>query len=171
MKSNQIMFIELMIAAIIFALAIKMYYSYGPSENDGSASISELARESRHIANMLLTPGYPTGWSATDEERIGIVDESNRINQTKLAQLANMSYEEAHFLLGASYDYIISIADKNGETLNIPGTTGNSIGKPGVAESDVLEDRTVTGAIQTERIVVYQGDVARVRVLVWDGEI
>ncbi|MFH1591718.1 MAG: hypothetical protein ABIC95_07395 [archaeon] len=167
-KTGQMMFLELMIAALLFAAAISIYYAYGPHEN-GHSNIADLTREARLISDSLISRGHPVGWTLMDVERIGLTDGENRLNTTKLEQFANITYEDARFSLGASYDFVVTIEETDGTPIPIPYAENDTIGMPGMTPDFVLTMEGVTGAIQTERIVVYRGKLITLRVLVWEG--
>ena len=110
-KKGQVLSFDLLIAVTIFSLILAILVS---QINRNTEKINELREQNKmieeayKISDIFFREGYPRNWNETNVEILGL-QTNNRIDWNKLEKLKNLSYQKSLVLLGASYDYNITI--------------------------------------------------------------
>ena len=110
-KKGQVLSFDLLIAVTIFSLILAILVS---QINRNTEKINELREQNKmieeayKISDIFFREGYPKNWNETNVEILGL-QTNNRIDWNKLEKLKNLGYQKSLVLLGASYDYNITI--------------------------------------------------------------
>lgn len=119
---------DLIIAAVIFSLAIVAFYLFSLNySGEAEESLSALEYDANSIANALLSEGYPAQWDSGNVMKIGLLSNS-RINETKLLLFKELSvsdYAKTKSLFNTLHNYEITFS----ENLTINSTAITSIGQ------------------------------------------
>jgi hypothetical protein len=130
-KSNsaQAWFTDFAIGMLIFMFMLIAYYSYvsNISQHDGLV-MKDLISDAESLSSSLLLPGFPEDWDDTYVESIGITNDNQNINKTKIIDFKDMEYQKTKTLFGITSDYFIYFLDENGNIANVEGICG--IGAP-----------------------------------------
>ncbi|MFH1210859.1 MAG: hypothetical protein V1645_03000 [archaeon] len=156
--------IDFLIGTVMFFIALFVFYQY--YSNTSTMDVGELQtirRDAQAISNSLLSEGYPENWNDTEVERIGIVDEGYRLNESKLTSLTAMDYPTTKSILNTRYDYYFYFLDTNEQTANI-----STYGKPGVNMTNVEEIEDPDKIVTLSRFVLYNNKIERMVIYVWD---
>ncbi|MCX8202558.1 MAG: hypothetical protein N3G74_02005 [Candidatus Micrarchaeota archaeon] len=109
---------DAIVAGILFILLLTLLYNYWNSlRTTVSVRIDDASRIALSVSSMLLTPGYPLDWNATNFNQIGLAEHHNtiRISEAKVSNLSILSYTSYQTVkerLGIGpYEFFITIAD------------------------------------------------------------
>ncbi len=164
---------DLVVAIIIMSMVLIVFFEFYTNQDfNGDSAEKTLLSETKTITDYLVSPGYPSDWNATDVVNIGIVDENNVIDKTKLEIFSNMTrddYDRTRSLLKTKYDYIIFFKDYDGNVINVSGS-GSYFGKPGVNDTnlDMLESPSHISKI-SRFVVLREGASSRIIEMVTYG--
>lgn len=157
-KHAQAWGIDLMIASVIFTVAIVFFYFYALNEpNEAQETIDALYYDGKIITDSILSEGYPKNWNSTNVVTIGILSQ-NKINETKLERFYNRSdltYAKTKTLFNTKYNYYFFL----NEDMIIDGTTIQGIGK------EPLNDKNL---IKITRFTVYKEKPMTAYLYVWE---
>lgn len=149
-KKAQAWGIDLMIAVIIFAAGILIFFVYTLNSSRQESALENLRYEGSVVSSVLLSPGSPAGWNESNVISIGIAD-NGKINETKLASFYAISvsdYQKSKSLLSTKYDYYFLL----NENMTINGKEVEGIGKkPSGSESNLAS---------TTRFIIYKDNPA-----------
>ena len=121
--------------------------------------------EGRIISDNLISEGFPSNWNSSNVMTVGITDNNNQVNETKLQNLININYDETRNLLRTKYDYYFFFKDQNGSVIKI-NSTEEGIGYPGVNSSNI-EYQDIDDLIKLERILFFKNHMAKMVLYVW----
>lgn len=157
-KHAQAWGIDLMIASVIFTVAIVFFYFYTLNQpGEAQETIDALYYDGKIIADSILSEGYPKDWNLTNVVTTGILT-NNKINETKLERfynLSNSTYAKTKTLFNTKYNYYFFL----NENMIIDGTTIQGIGK------EPLNDKNL---IKITRFTVYKDKPMTAYLYVWD---
>ena len=165
-KGGQAWGIDLMFAGIIFFTGVIIFYLYSinyPAE--GQNKIEELFFEGEFIADALLSEGLPENWNETNFAIPGIVTE-NKINETKLALIYNLSnenqnpqgYERVKSAFSTRYDFFFNFSEEI--TIDSQTISEGGIGKQISPSPENL--------IKITRITLYKNKPVTLNVFIWE---
>lgn len=168
-KKAQVWSLDLIIAIVLFTVAILIFYTYGSNlvkvDEDKTAY---LLQDAKTISGFLVQGGVPDNWTSTDVITIGVTNDNFIINTTKLqafSQLAVSNYSGTKQILSTRADYFIFFENKNGTYLSINGVSG--IGKSGINQTNIYEIQNPDQAITLYRFVLYNREIIKLGILVW----
>lgn len=128
-KKTQMWFTDFVIGTLIFTLMLIGYYTYTTNiSKQDSLTANDLIADAESVSTTILLAGYPDNWDNTTVRSIGITNDNQRINKTKIINFAELSYNKTKKLLGTIYDYLIFFTNENNTIINVEGICG--IGKP-----------------------------------------
>ncbi|MCH7850435.1 MAG: hypothetical protein IH845_02220 [Nanoarchaeota archaeon] len=154
---------DLMVATMIFTLALISFYLFSFNLNTGDKDqLDSLSFDGRIITNTLLSSGFPTDWTEFNVVEIGILTD-DKIDESKLEKFYNFSrdnYSMTKAAFNTKYDYYFFL--DNNMTINSVNVDG--IGKPGVNRYNI----SATNLIKIERVVVYKNSPVGARLYIWN---
>lgn len=157
-KGGQMWGFDLMMATVIFIVAIIIFYLYTlNASEEAKANIDRLSYEGDIIADALLLEGTPKNWTNETVISPGILSKSI-VNQTKLELFYNLSrydYNKTKLLLNTKYDYYIYLS----ESMILNGEQVSGIGKAPTNQKNL---------IKIERITVYKDKPIKLIIEVWE---
>ncbi len=164
-RRGQIWSLDMMMAVVMFMLALFMVYQYLiNSERTNVSDIEELARDSQVISSQLLSEGLPKGWNSTDVKMIGVAKDF-RINETCWERFSNISYDRSRSVFNTRYHYYVYFTDNEDNLITIGGIDG--IGKPGVVSANVSEVQTKR-IIKVDRLAIYDSKIIKMVLFLWE---
>jgi len=164
-KKAQIWTLDLMIAIVMFVLALLSVYQYMLSlDKNEIGNIDELGREAQLISDHLLSKGTPEGWTINDVREIGITDGEFRIDENKWLSLSQLDYYTTKQLFNTRYNYYIYFVDPSGNTVTINGVEG--FGKSGIDPSNI-EDIETKRMIKINRLAAYDSEIIKMVLYIW----
>jgi hypothetical protein len=157
MMKAQMWSLDLAASLIIFfsaVIALVFAWNYMSAAIVQNQETDELQLKALTVSDSLIrTPGIPQDWNESNVISIGLADDDNLLNETKVQRFVNMSYDSARFLLDMSpYDFYFEVADINGtvyENTTVPVSNQSSI------------------LVPVERYVLYGGRISKVKLLIW----
>ena len=166
LKKGQFNFIDFIMGLVIFAILITLFFRYSSNITKEQEGITGLAVEGRTISNDLLSEGFPSNWNSSNVVIIGITNNNNQINETKLQNLINISYQQTRTLFRTKYQYYLHFLDSYNSVIKITPTQ-EGIGYPGVDSSNI-EDVNTKKLIKLERIVFFRNQMAKLVLYLWE---
>ncbi|MFT4307803.1 MAG: hypothetical protein ACMXYM_00335 [Candidatus Woesearchaeota archaeon] len=134
---------------LIFMIAVFAFFNYSQISTQGERDI-DLVR----LSEELLTSGYPADWNETNVLRIGLLS-NDSIDTDKWMTLRGFDIDTKNTMLSTPYYYRISVHPSD---LGII-TNYNDTATLGYDTSDTVR--------RIERIVAYNGTIARLEVIAW----
>jgi len=110
-KKGQVLSFDLLISITLFALILGILASqinYNTKKINEIREQNKMVGEAYKISDIFFREGYPKNWNETNVEILGL-QTNNRIDWNKLKKLKNLGYQKSLVLLGANYDYNITI--------------------------------------------------------------
>lgn len=161
-KKGQAWGVDLMIAVMIFSVALVSFYLYSLNEVGGTIEISEtLSYDGRAITNILLSSGTPEDWNEGNVIEMGILTD-DKINETKLERFYNFAlnnYSQTKRVFNTKFDYYFFL-DRN---MTINSIEVDGIGKPGVTRNNI----DVNNLIKISRVTVYENRLVGAKLYIW----
>jgi hypothetical protein len=169
----QAWYMDFIFAMVIFTACILLFYSFFPNVTRQELSdLDEVYLDGRLLSASLLTEGYPTNWTNTTVQRIGVVD-SRRLNTTKYALFASMAasdYYRVKDRFNLRADFVVFFINDTDGIENVSGI--HHIGHPDVTvgSSNSIDLSAVprNNLVSFTRIVADNGRTRRMVVYVWD---
>jgi hypothetical protein len=164
-RRGQVWTVDFIVGLLLFTLVVlitvKVAFSMSPSQDH-----IIVYRDAVHLSDALLSQGYPSDWTISNVLLPGIA-ENNRINNTKLAEIAELNYSTAKTLLHVTSDYIFFL--RNGtEVIN----TGNCVyGYNVTTDADCnpeLSNMSYDNLAKIDRFVIYNSTVVIMTVYTWN---
>ena len=163
-KKAQAWAMDLMVASVIFLIAIVIFYVYALNDpGEARENIEKMNYDGKIIGDSLLSEGYPKDWYGDDVVAPGILTK-NKINETKLDRfydLVNSDYEKTKRLFNTRYEYYFSLNATSGADcipLDVGAGSVSGIGLDPLSSNPrnlikithftVYKDRPVTAYIQ-----------------------
>ena len=116
-KNAQVWSIDLIVAVIIFLLALVFFYKYSLNniyaQEDNNQNLID---DGKKISDYLVSEGYPSSWSSSDVRAIGLTDGNMRLDKDKVALFYNLSfadYPRARRLMSNINDYYVYFEDND----------------------------------------------------------
>jgi hypothetical protein len=123
-------------------------------------------KEAIYLSEALLSQGYPKNWTS-DLVIIPGISNDNRINQTKLEELKEISYDQTKALYSISGEYLFFFKNET-SILNISGCTfGYNVSTDNNCEPQ-LDSSTYSDLSKIERTVIYNYEVIKLIIYVWN---
>ena len=110
-KKGQVLSFDLLVAIVIFSLVLAILVaqiSYNSKEIDELRKQNEMIEEAYKISEIFFREGYPKDWNESNVEILGL-ETNGRIDWDKIKKLESLGYQKSLSLLGANYNYNITI--------------------------------------------------------------
>jgi len=173
----QVWYTDFIIALLIFVIALVIYYEYTTNlSNQDKGLLDDLLGDAKTISSSLVSAGYPTNWTNTTVERIGLTNNDQRIDETKLDAFLGMTYKDSRKVFGTKYDYFVFFEDRNNDITEIGGDSEKcGVGHPDADQeiegSECLSINLTTinpeKVVKITRLVVYDSEIVKMVVYVW----
>lgn len=120
--------------------------------------------EAEKLSDYFLTEGVPSNWTNETVVRIGLLT-NNRVDQNKLLQLYNISYEESKLYLGVNNDYLLFF-EKNNSIINITrcGYGGITMTNCSINVSSIVSNNLV----KITRLTIFNSSIVEMKIYVWN---
>ncbi len=166
-KKSQVWGVDILVAATIFFMSLFFFYNYYIDLSETkSGDIANLLEEGRVISSQLITSGYPEGWNSTNVQRIGLTENDQRINETKLLYFSEIDYYSTQKIFNIKSDYLLFFYDNEGNLTSINGI--DEIGKPGVTPENIEENEDPEKIIEVSRFLIYNSTMYRMVLYLWE---
>lgn len=159
-NKGQIFSIDFIIAIFLFtAMVLTLFINRNLMLNkiNRQEEIIERMRLDSIFDSLLLQPGEPQDWNLTDVEAIGLVNEPNELNGTKVLFFMKMDYNRIQELLGVEDRFYFEIK-KNGSVVSYNGTTLEK-GSKTWGESE--------GVVVAKRRAFFNGSLVKLKMVKW----
>jgi len=149
---------------VFFMIVIVLFFvwEYIVYQNTEQMIFNEMESKGMFIVDTIIrTPGYPVNWDAGNVEILGLATDENVLNESKLISFVSLDYDDSRRLMGVpSYNFFFQIVDLN-------GTQSQASGVDLVSGSDPVGMTNSTVVVPTERYVLFDHKVAKVRFILW----
>jgi hypothetical protein len=165
-KKGQVWTADFIVGLLLFVLmmlvSIKIVFDMYPSQDS-----LIVYRDAVHLSDNLLSEGYPANWSTNlNDVILPGVAENNRINNTKLSNFNNITYNKAKTLMHVTSDYIFFIHNST-TVIN----TGHCVyGYPLTTDvncNPVLTTQKYENLARIDRVVIYNSTVMMMTIYTW----
>lgn len=160
----QIWSLDFAASMVIFALMMGIVifsWNYAIQNSTDQVNLNVLENDVMMISDTLIrVPGLPEDWDASSVRVIGLANEENVLNKTKVIQFIGMDYNQTKSLLGiANHEFYFEIRHLNNSVMEISGTNATKGTNP------IDQDTTVV--VPVERYVMINGDIAKMEFYLW----
>jgi len=157
--------VSIMIFFLVFFLVI-FVWNYTNTQTSETLELKNMQLAALQVSDSIIRqPGIPYDWTSDDVTSIGLANEENNLNVTKVIRLVdNLTYLQSRALLTGKYNYYFELLDVDGNNITerIGGVGGYSINL--TAGRAPLAERVV---IPVERFVIYRDQIARMKFILW----
>jgi hypothetical protein len=157
-KKSQAWGLDLMIASVIFSIAIVIFFFYALNNpEEGELNIDSLYYDGKIIGDSILSEGYPKDWNISNVVTIGILSDK-KINETKLEMFFNLSdtqYLLTKSLFNTQYNYYFFLSENM--TLSFGEVEG--IGSRPLISQNL---------IKISRFVIYKNKPVTAYIYIWN---
>ena len=145
----------LMVGIVIFA------WNYAIQNSADQVNLNILENDVIMISDTLVrVPGMPEDWNESSVRVIGLAEEENVLNRTKVLQFVSMGYNQIKILLGiANREFYFEMRYPNNTVMDIGGTSLNKGIDPFGQDSSVV--------VPVERYVILNGNIAKMEFFLW----
>jgi len=161
---------DLAVATLVFAMMMISFFRVSTNLQSGSQAINAVGRDAWLISTQLLSSGQPENWDETNVIRPGFAD-NNIINQSLIARLANISYEDTRHLLGVDSNFLVFFLNRSGDAVPFAGLCSYGLDQRNSSNATVCAvDMNFTESYhvaKSERVVFMNADFARMCVYTW----
>lgn len=153
--ASSIIIFTLMVAIVLFA------WSYAVQNSNDQVDVNIIENEVLMISDSLIrVSGLPINWNESTVRVIGLVDEENVLNATKVTQFVNMNYTTIKTLLAIrQYEFYFDISYLNDTVMEI-GVTSLTIGIDPVGQTSRI-------VVPVERYVMLNGKISKMKFYMW----
>jgi hypothetical protein len=160
----QIWSLDFAASMVIFALTVGIVmfsWNYTIQNSADQVNLNILENDVMMISDTLIRmPGLPEDWDASSVRVIGLADEENILNKTKVTQFIGMDYNQTKSLLGiANHEFYFEIRHLNDSVMGINGTNITKGTDPTGQDASVV--------VPVERYVMINGDIAKMEFYLW----
>jgi hypothetical protein len=156
-KKAQVMTYDFFIAMSIFLLILTIamgYWYYSMIQMQEIREKNQAANQLFLTSDVWFRKGYPNYWAVSDVRELGMDDDNNRINQTKLSMLSQLGYSKIISLLSlGAYNFQYTIYNSSSTIFQFPSSVDLSSAK---------------NLYKIERIGILNESIVRVRTIIWD---
>jgi len=148
-------------------VCLVLYYNFVPNlDKQELESLKEASYDAKILADALVTQGYPSNWTETNVQRIGLMGK-NGINDSKVLRYKNISYEDTKELLNLRSEYAVIFSRLDDGTYNISGVS--IIGHPSatVSNSRLIPNEEYFDMVALTRLVVHNKTAIKMVVYAW----
>src|SRR3989344_8728978 len=88
-KNAQMWFMDFTIGIIIFSLVLITYYTYTTNiSKQDTIALNDLVSDSKSVSSSLMLAGFPENWDNETVQRIGLTNNDQQADETKLRHLS-----------------------------------------------------------------------------------
>lgn len=157
MKRAQAWYTDFMVGLLLFLSALAIYYLFQGSLSDNTDTIMEdMLSDAKQIANSLVSIGVPENWDRNTVTRIGITDGTQRIDNDKLQEFADIPYNETRSHFRTYFDYVVYFTDGNSSVI-LPNNS-TYIGQESAGPEFL---------VTVDRLLIYNSSLVKMEVRVW----
>ncbi|MBI4181581.1 MAG: hypothetical protein HY520_01280 [Candidatus Aenigmarchaeota archaeon] len=161
-RRGQIWSFDFAVSLTIFLTVLVLvlfFWIYANVQSFDELAQDELQDHAIAVSDILVrSAGVPSGWTNASVEVIGLASQDKVLDPRKVRELALMDYNQTRRLLGIGrYDFQLEIWYPNG-TLALAQGLNASAG---------LAPQNASIVSPVDRFVIYEGQVARMRFLLW----
>ena len=165
-QKSQVWSIDYIIAVVLLLLIVLLSFRYLITTREGSLTTSSLTTDAAAVSDLLLSSGYPESWSSSNVTRAGLTGGDYRLNATKVSSFASLPYTKQKMLLSTQHDFLLYFLMANNTLLTVNGV--DVTGKGSVISEIPTIDGTSHNLIKTERLLIYDREIVKMVVLLWD---
>ena len=122
----QIWSFDFAISFLIFFLILVptlFLFNYIIEQEISQRSLDEIETKALAISDSIVrTAGNPADWNATTVRSIGLAQQENILNITKVEYFMGMNYDTVKAVMTDGYDFNLTIKDLNGTVYGTVGT-------------------------------------------------
>ncbi|MFB6294742.1 MAG: hypothetical protein ABEI97_03205 [Candidatus Nanohaloarchaea archaeon] len=159
-RSGQLFTMDMVASLLVFVLIANLSLITWNLAQRNAVMLNEdraLRDRAGRIADLLVRgPGYPSDWTASTVQVVGLTRPDHVISPEKMAEFDALTYQEQKELLRTrASDFFLNVS-RNGSTATVDTDTGElalSFGTPAAADAEtvaVAERQVLVNATQTQ---------------------
>lgn len=161
---GQMWTMDFAVSIVIFALMVGIVifaWNYSIQNSSDQVNLNILENDVIMISDTLIrVPGMPEDWNASNVRVIGLAEEENVLNETKVLQFINMGYTQIKGLFGiGNYEFYFEMRYPNNTVMEIGGISLNKGTDPIGQNTSVV--------VPVERYVILNGNIAKMELFLW----
>ena len=176
MKRAQVFSLDLIIAVFLFLSVLILFFKYSIDLSQISRDkLNEMTEDINFISNSLVSKGYPNDWDIGNVISIGITNDNQRVNSSKLVSFSNLNYSTSKELLNTEYDYLVFFENRIRNKISINGTCyigkqDEQVNITGNVSLDCgsLELKNIENIIKAERFLLYDDELVRMAIYLFE---
>lgn len=156
--------LDFAVSVVIFAFVVSIVvfaWNYSTQNSMDQVNFNILQNDVMMISDSLIrVSGLPEDWNDTNVQVIGLADEENVLNSTKVLRFIGLDYGFTKSILGiGNYDFYFDIRYPNNTIMEISGTTLTKGIHPVGQDSRIV--------VPVERYVILDGNVGKMEFFLW----
>lgn len=156
--------LDFAVSVVIFAFVVSIVvfaWNYSTQNSMDQVNFNILQNDVMMISDSLIrVSGLPEDWNDTNVQVIGLADEENVLNSTKVLRFIGLDYGFTKSILGiGNYDFYFDIRYPNNTIMEISGTTLTKGIHPVGQDSRIV--------VPVERYVILNGNVGKMEFFLW----
>ena len=156
-KKAQVWYVDFMVGLMVFIVVVVIYFEYVNNLSEREENIiDDLIINAKTIASSLVAEGYPADWNTSNVISIGLTNNNQRLNMTKVNRYISMDYIESKSKLKTPYNYYFFLKYKNGSKIPLNGSEGYG-----------FENTNPERLVQITRLVIHESDIIKMVIHVW----
>jgi len=165
MNKGQVWSLDFAASVVIFFSVVVMIlfsWNYTSAKHTEQMIFNEMESMSVGISDSLIrTKGYPEEWNKTNVQIIGLAQEENILNQTKILYFVNMSYDNSRATMDIlNYNFYLGIRYLNETIITLNGTDlETGLHPSGFSNSTMI--------VPIERYMLFDHKVASLLFILW----
>ncbi len=157
-KKGQGWSFDVIVGSVIFMMGFFIFFLYSINfSQDNEGAVESLAYQGSLVADDLLSEGFPTDWTQSNVQKIGIVTDG-KIDMLKLENflsLVDSNYESTKVIFGITKDYYVVFS----QPITLDGQDIYGIG---------LEPSNHKNLMKITRAVILNNKLASMEVEIWE---
>jgi hypothetical protein len=165
MNKAQVWSFDFAVSVVIFFSVVVMIlfsWNYTSAKHTEQVLFNEMESKAVSLSDSLIrTRGFPEEWNSTNVQIIGLADEENVLNETKILQLVGMPYNTIRATMGImNYNFYLGIRHLNETVINMNGTDLECGEHPSLYSNSTM-------IVPIERFMLFDHRVASLMFILW----
>jgi hypothetical protein len=165
MSKGQVWSFDFAVSVVIFFSVVVMIlfsWNYTTAKHTEQTVFNEMESKAVSLSDSFIrTSGYPEEWNSSNVQIIGMADEENVLNETKILQVVGMPYDTIRATMGImNYNFYLGIRYLNETVINMNGTDLECGLDPSLYSNSTM-------IVPIERFMLFDHKVASLLFILW----
>ncbi len=165
MNKGQVWSFDFAVSVVIFFSVVVMIlfsWNYTAAKHTEQVLFNEMESKAVTLSDSLIrTSGFPKEWNSSDVQIIGLADDENILNETKILQLVSMPYDTIRATMGImNYNFYLGVRYLNDTVIIMNGTALECGEDPSLYPNSTM-------IVPIERFMLFDHKVASLMFMLW----